>query len=116
MEELTAAFTPLVSADRLARLEAVVAQRSFDLMPILEGVYDLGNVLAVCRSTEALGVGCLGVISDTGLKFKQSGRTSGGAVKWTHLEQWGSTADAIRDAKVGQRNASAVLKAPGFRA
>jgi hypothetical protein len=43
-------------------------------MPILEGVYDIGNVLAVCRSTEALGVGCLGVISDTGLVFKQSGR------------------------------------------
>jgi hypothetical protein len=33
----------------------VVDQRSFNLMPILEGVYDIGNVLAVCRSTEALG-------------------------------------------------------------
>jgi hypothetical protein len=64
--ELTAAFTPLISAERLARLDAVVEQRSFDLMPILEGVYDIGNVLAVCRSTEALGIGCLGVISDTG--------------------------------------------------
>ena len=97
--ELTEAFTPLVSSDRLARLEAVVAQRSFDLMPILEGVYDIGNVLAVCRSTEALGIGCLGVISDTGLAFKQSGRTSGGAVKWTHLQQWRSTAEAVADAK-----------------
>ena len=97
--ELTEAFTPLVSPDRLARLEAVVAQRSFDLMPILEGVYDIGNVLAVCRSTEALGIGCLGVISDTGLAFKQSGRTSGGAVKWTHLQQWRSTAEAVADAK-----------------
>ena len=40
--ELTEAFTPLVSPDRLARLE-VVAQRSFDPMPILEGVYDIGT-------------------------------------------------------------------------
>ena len=97
--ELTAAFEPLVSRDRLARLDAVVEDRSFDLMPILEGVYDIGNVLAVCRTTEALGVGCLGVVSDDGLAFKQSGRTSGGAVKWTHVNQWRSTAEAVRDVK-----------------
>jgi tRNA(Leu) C34 or U34 (ribose-2'-O)-methylase TrmL len=83
----------------MARLESVIDQRTFDLMPVLEGVYDIGNVLAACRSAEALGVGCLGVISDTGLAFKQSGRTSGGAVKWTHLDQWRSTPDAIDDLK-----------------
>ena len=75
-------------------------------------MYDIGNVLAVCRSTEALGIGCLGVISDTGLAFKQSGRTSGGAVKWTHLEQWRSTADAVRDAKArGYRVLTTVFEA-----
>ena len=98
-EELMRAFEPQVSQERIARLDAVVEKRSFDLMPILEGVYDIGNVLAVCRSTEALGIGSLGVISDAGLAFKQSGRTSGGAVKWTNLEQWRSTADAVADAK-----------------
>ena len=82
-----------------ARLESVIDQRTFDLMPVLEGVYDIGNVLAVCRSAEALGVGCLGVISDEGLVFKQSGRTSGGAVKWTHLDQWRSTTNAVADLK-----------------
>ena len=98
------AFGPLVSPERMARLESVIDQRTFDLMPVLEGVYDIGNVLAVCRSAEALGVGCLGVISDSGLAFKQSGRTSGGAVKWTHLDQWRSTPDAVDD-----------LKARGYR-
>ena len=83
----------------MARLESVIDQRTFDLMPVLEGVYDIGNVLAACRSAEALGVGCLGVISDSGLAFKQSGRTSGGAVKWTHLDQWRSTPQAIDDLK-----------------
>ncbi len=98
-EGLTRAFEPQVSEERIARLDAVVQQRSFDLMPILEGVYDIGNVLAVCRSTEALGIGSLGIISDAGLAFKQSGRTSGGAVKWTELEQWRSTEEAIREVK-----------------
>jgi tRNA (guanosine-2'-O-)-methyltransferase len=93
------AFGPLVSPERMARLESVIDHRTFDLMPVLEGVYDIGNVLAACRSAEALGVGCLGVISDAGLAFKQSGRTSGGAVKWTHLDQWRSTPDAIDDLK-----------------
>jgi tRNA G18 (ribose-2'-O)-methylase SpoU len=97
--DVEAAFGPLVSRERAARLESVIDQRTFDLMPVLEGVYDIGNVLAVCRSTEALGVGCLGVISDSGLVFKQSGRTSGGAVKWTHLDQWKSTPDAVKDLK-----------------
>ena len=97
--EVERAFAPLVSPERMARLESVIDQRTFDLMPVLEGVYDIGNVLAACRSAEALGVGCLGVISDTGLAFKQSGRTSGGAVKWTHLDQWRSTPDAIDDLK-----------------
>jgi tRNA G18 (ribose-2'-O)-methylase SpoU len=93
------AFGPLVSPERMARLESVIDNRTFDLMPVLEGVYDIGNVLAACRSAEALGVGCLGVISDAGLAFKQSGRTSGGAVKWTHLDQWRSTPNAIDDLK-----------------
>jgi len=97
--EVERAFAPLVSSERMARLESVIDQRTFDLMPVLEGVYDIGNVLAACRSAEALGVGCLGVISDTGLAFKQSGRTSGGAVKWTHLDQWRSTPNAIDDLK-----------------
>lgn len=99
VDELTEAFSPLVSDERIARLDAVVSQRSFNLMPILEGVYDIGNVLAVCRSTEALGIGSLGVVSDVGLVFKQSGRTSGGAVKWTHLEQWRSTAECVKEVK-----------------
>ena len=97
--EVERAFAPLVSPERMARLESVIDQRTFDLMPVLEGVYDIGNVLAACRSAEALGVGCLGVISDAGLAFKQSGRTSGGAVKWTHLDQWRSTPNAIDDLK-----------------
>lgn len=97
--DIEKAFGPLVSPERIARLESVIDQRTFDLMPVLEGVYDIGNVLAVCRSAEALGVGCLGVISDSGLAFKQSGRTSGGAVKWTHLDQWRSTKSAIGDLK-----------------
>ena len=96
--ELTAAFEPLVSRDRLARLDAVVEDRSFDLMPILEGVSTSTRPRRLRRG-RALGVGCLGVVSDDGLAFKQSGRTSGGAVKWTHVNQWRSTAEAVRDVK-----------------
>ena len=99
--EVERAFAPLVSPERMARLESVIDQRTFDLMPVLEGPYDIGNVLdGGARERGGIrGRAAVGVISDTGLAFKQSGRTSGGAVKWTHLDQWRSTPDAIDDLK-----------------
>ena len=33
----------------------VVAGRSFSVVPILEGVYDKGNIGAIARSADALG-------------------------------------------------------------
>ena len=42
-------------------------------MPVLEGIYDIGNMLAVCRTTEALGIGCASIVSSKGLSFKASG-------------------------------------------
>ena len=71
----------MIGADRIRRVEETVSKRVFSVLPILENVYDTGNFLAVCRSAEALGIGAVGVVAEKGLVFKQSGRTSGGAVK-----------------------------------
>lgn len=90
---------PLLSEDRKLRLENVLNSRTFSLMPILEGIYDIGNMLAVCRTTEALGIGSVSIISSENLSFKASGRTSGGAMKWQNIEKHTSTTDALKSAK-----------------
>ena len=74
-----------------SRADAVV-QQIFDLMPILEGVYDIGSVLAV--RVNGRSASDPSASSPTRAAFKQSGRTSG-AVKWTNLEQWRSTEKPI---------------------
>ena len=98
-EEMVEATASMASAERRARLENVLANRSFSLMPVLEGIYDIGNMLAVCRTTEALGIGCASIVSSKGLSFKASGRTSGGALKWQHIEQFETSESALRAAK-----------------
>ena len=89
----------MISADRIRRVEETVSKRVFSVLPILENVYDTGNFLAVCRSAEALGIGAVGVVAEKGLVFKQSGRTSGGAVKWQHISQYESTRECIEKVK-----------------
>ena len=89
----------MIGADRIRRVEETVSKRVFSVLPILENVYDTGNFLAVCRSAEALGIGAVGVVAEKGLVFKQSGRTSGGAVKWQHISQYESTRECIEKVK-----------------
>ena len=98
-ETMVALATAMVGEERRMRLENVLEHRSFSLLPILEGVYDGGNILAVCRTTEALGIGCASIVSSKGLSFKASGRTSGGALKWQHVEQFETSERALRVAK-----------------
>lgn len=97
--EMISMASETASDGRMARLENVLANRTFDLLPVMEGVYDVGNMLAVCRSTEALGIGCAAIVSSKGLNFKASGRTSGGALKWQRVERFDSTTSALRAAK-----------------
>lgn len=98
-EEMLDVVGPMLNEERKLRLENVLANRTFSLMPVMEAVYDVGNMLAVCRTTEALGIGCAGIVSAKGLSFKASSRTSGGSLKWTHVEQFESTTSALESAK-----------------
>ncbi|KAG7674427.1 putative tRNA (guanosine(18)-2'-O)-methyltransferase [Nannochloris sp. 'desiccata'] len=50
---------PLMTKERLERIEKVCSNRTFDIVPIVEHPYDLGNLAAVCRSADALGCGAV---------------------------------------------------------
>lgn len=91
---------PLVTEGRLERIEKVASNRTFDILPIVENPYDLGNLAAVCRSADALGCGAVHVIRNSqDERFKQSARTSGGAEKWLDIQLHQSTAECLSHIK-----------------
>jgi tRNA (guanosine-2'-O-)-methyltransferase len=97
-EEIIARLTPFVQARRIARIEEVVADRTYSIVPVTEGLYDRGNVSAVIRSAEALGFQALHNI-DTSEKFRKADRVTQGAEKWLDIEIWHDTAECIRHLK-----------------
>ena len=89
---------PLLTEDRVKKIEKVVAQRNFDTAVVLESIYDRGNISAVMRSAEGLGFGNFHVI-ETQEKFKESARVTQGADKWVEVHKWKSTTDCVRSLK-----------------
>ncbi|MBA2664127.1 MAG: RNA methyltransferase [Bradymonadaceae bacterium] len=94
VELLEAHITPA----RRQRIESVLAERTFTVVPVLDGIYDQGNVAAVLRSTEALGFGGVHVIESLDI-FKKSQRISQGAEKWLEVERWPSASECGRALK-----------------
>ncbi len=89
-----------MTQERLERIEKVCSNRTFDVLPIVEHPYDLGNLAAVCRSADALGCGAVHVIRNVqDERFKQSARTSGGAEKWLDIQVHQSTAECLDQVK-----------------
>ncbi|KAI3434751.1 hypothetical protein D9Q98_002811 [Chlorella vulgaris] len=91
---------PLMTDERIQKIEHVCAARTFNVLPIVEHVYDMGNLAAVCRSADALGLGAVHVVRDSGhMRYKQSTRSSAGADKWLDVQVFGSTQECLLNAK-----------------
>jgi hypothetical protein len=43
-------LSPLVTDERMEKIERVISQRTYTVLPVVEGLYDMGNLAAVCRS------------------------------------------------------------------
>ena len=80
-------LAPFLTERRRARIEAVVAERTRAVVPVVEGLINVGNVSAVMRTAEALGCQDLHVVTGDDA-FKQSARTSQGAEKWLDVRTW----------------------------
>ncbi len=93
-----ASLKSFLSDERLAKIDQVVQHRVFSIQLALENIYDRGNISAVLRSSEALGLGAAHVI-EVNQKFKNSDRVSKGAEKWVKIERWGSTLEWAQEMK-----------------
>ncbi len=46
------ALSPFLLEGRADKIKNVVAQRTFSVLPVVEGLYNMGNLAAVCRSAD----------------------------------------------------------------
>jgi len=87
-------LSPFVSDERQARIEQVIAGRTYTVTPVVEGVHDMGNISAVMRSAEALGYQSVHII-ESAERFKSSSRTTQGSDKWLDVLRWPSPTACI---------------------
>lgn len=78
---------PILTDARKNRILNVIEKRTYDVVPVLDGIYDRGNVSAAMRSAEAMGLQEFHVI-ETGDKFKASSRVTQGSEKWLDVYKW----------------------------
>ncbi len=109
--EVVEHLAAFVGDERQARIAEVVAARTLSVVPVLERVHDLGNVNAVLRSAEGLGVGAAHLVGLQGEAAEwaaprgpgepageggsgRARRQSQGADKWLDLHVWAGAAAA----------------------
>lgn len=94
---------PYVTADRIERIDEVLAERTRSLAVVVEGVVDTGNIAAVMRTADGFGVQEFHAI-DTAGTYKHSRRTAQGSEKWLDRRRWRATAPCVE-----------YLRAAGYR-
>jgi tRNA (guanosine-2'-O-)-methyltransferase len=94
---------PYVTAERVQRIDEVLAERTRSLAVVVEGVVDTGNIAAVMRTADGFGVQEFHAI-DTAGTYKHSRRTAQGSQKWLDRRRWRATRPCVE-----------YLRAAGYR-
>jgi tRNA (guanosine-2'-O-)-methyltransferase len=94
---------PMLTAERIARIDAVLAARLASVATVVEDTYDPHNAAATIRTTEALGLQDLHVI-EPHLRFSATKGVTRGAHRWIDLHRWPAAESAV-----------AHLRSSGFR-
>lgn len=89
---------PILTPNRHERIRETVAKRTYDIVPVLDGIHDLGNFSAVLRSAEAFGLQEVHFVENQP-KYKVSQRTSKGTDKWLDVVRWKESLACARSLK-----------------
>ena len=92
-------LSPLITEERMQKLQQVIANRSMSIAPVMEHLYDRGNLSAVMRSAEAYGYINMHIIDQPNGKFKASNRVTKGTDKWMLQTKHQSNLECVKDLK-----------------
>jgi len=96
MPDAVTTLRPFLTDRRAQRIEEVIARRLAGVTVLLENLYDHGNIVAILRTCEALGVHGVNLIELDG-KFKAAKKVSQGAEKWLDLRIHEGVTAAVDD-------------------
>jgi len=80
--------------NRRERIAEVVAERTYHICTVLDGIYDRGNTSAVIRTAEALGYQSMHVV-ESQEHFKEANRVTQGTDKWLDIERYDTPEECI---------------------
>jgi tRNA (guanosine-2'-O-)-methyltransferase len=92
--DIVRVLSPLLTPERRARIDAVIARRTRSLVPVLEDLADPHNGAAIMRSAEAFGCHEVHVIEERH-RFAVSHRVTRGTHRWLELVRHASAAACI---------------------
>lgn len=94
-EAVCAALLPMLTPERVQRIDTVLANRLRSVVTIVEDTYDPRNAAATIRTTEAIGLHQLHVI-EPGNRFSIAGGVTRGSHKWIELVRWKDPLAAVK--------------------
>lgn len=94
VEDILKHLAPRLTPERWGKIQKVVSNRTCEVTPVLEDIYDRGNISAVFRSSEAMGFQNVHVIEPSE-KYKESQRITRGAEKWLDVLRFKHTVPAV---------------------
>ncbi|MEM1093881.1 MAG: RNA methyltransferase [Bacteroidota bacterium] len=97
-DEIVTVLRPYLTDERAQRIDSVLQQRTYTVVPVLERPHDRGNVGAIMRSAEALGYQRLDLIGASP-QHQTPGRTPRGAHKWLDVHIWHESTDCLHALK-----------------
>lgn len=91
-------LAPRLTERRRELIDEVIAQRTCEIACVFDGPYDRGNVAAVVRTCEGLGIQPMHLI-ESQEKAKKAKRVSQGAEKWLDIARWHTPGPCMQDLK-----------------
>ncbi len=92
--EIIKSLEPWLTPERIKKIQKVLQNRTYTIVPVLDGLYDIGNMNAVLRTSEAFGFQAVHVI-ETSAKYKEANRVAQGAEKWLDIFRWKKPSDCM---------------------
>jgi len=98
-ENVITGLGKILTAERIEKIDKVIASRNLDIGVVLENVHDRGNTSAVMRSAEAYGFVNFSIINKPDMVFKAANRVTQGADKWIDAKEYSNTKACITELK-----------------
>lgn len=95
--EVIEKLSAFLTVERKAKIDEVISRRTRSFIPVMEKIFDQGNINAVIRSAESMGFQEVHMVDNH--KIKISKRIAKGSDKWVDVRHWQDTSTCFEELK-----------------